>query len=108
MRIRDVDDRTRLSKADSRARWQELRELVCEWDPIGVMSDTTWPRDEYDCLVDGLLRRLEAKASSRKLKQFLRAELEGHFGLDSTGSDTGRFADAVKRWYDARWRNTLA
>ena len=25
--------------------------LVTEWDPIGVMNDPEWPRDEYDAYI---------------------------------------------------------
>ena len=41
---------SQLSKEQSRERWAGIRALFCQWDPIGVMDDSEWPRDEYDCM----------------------------------------------------------
>ena len=54
-----------LSKEQSRVRWAELRRLLCEWDPIGVMDDPEWPRDEYDCMIGPVLRLLEERVGNR-------------------------------------------
>jgi hypothetical protein len=32
--------------------------LVHHWDPIGVMSDPEWPRDEYDSYIGEIYRYL--------------------------------------------------
>ena len=58
-----------------------LRELLNTWDPIGVVSDGG-PLDEYDCLIAPMLDRLERGADARELAEFLRLELDDHFGLD--------------------------
>lgn len=30
--------------------------LIRDWDPIGVMDDPEWPRDEYDSYIGGIYR----------------------------------------------------
>ena len=32
--------------------------LIQHWDPIGVMDDPEWPRDEYDSYIDEIYRYL--------------------------------------------------
>ena len=32
--------------------------LVTEWDPIGVMNDPEWPRDEYDAYIGEIYKFL--------------------------------------------------
>ena len=32
--------------------------LVSDWDPIGVMNDPDWPRDEYDSYIGEIYRQL--------------------------------------------------
>jgi hypothetical protein len=58
-----------------------LRELLNTWDPIGIVPDGG-PLDEYDCLVGPMLGRSERGADARELAEFLRRELDDHFGLD--------------------------
>jgi hypothetical protein len=58
-----------------------LRELLNTWDPIGIVPDGG-PLDEYDCLIGPMLGRLERGADARELAEFLRLELDDHFGLD--------------------------
>jgi hypothetical protein len=29
-----------------------IRDLWCDWDPIGCLSSADWPRDEYDSYLD--------------------------------------------------------
>jgi hypothetical protein len=55
-----------LSKRELRQRFSQLNALMCDWDPIGVMDDPNWPRDEYDCLVGPLLTLLQSGASRGK------------------------------------------
>jgi hypothetical protein len=93
----------RLSKSDLRSRTRELRDLVNSWDPIGVMADPDWPRDEYDCLVSPLLRNLEAQASAESIAATLHAELTGHFGLDTSLEQCRAWARDAIGWYASRW-----
>jgi hypothetical protein len=81
-----------------RDRWSELRKLVNDWDPLGVVSSGA-PADEYDCMSGPLLRRLEEHASVEDIAEYLTAELRDHFGV--TVSDASAFARRVVSWHQA-------
>jgi hypothetical protein len=91
----------KLTKAQSRQRWRQLRDLACGWDPIGVIPSGA-PRDEYDCLIAPILRLLETGASEKEITQFLADQMKNHFGLKNV-SDTQEFAKKVKTWYTDNW-----
>ena len=90
------------SKDESRARWAEARALFCAWDPIGVMDDTEWPRDEYDCMLGPALRLLEAGAHESQLADYLHGEITTHFGLSGDRGECRRFAKRLRAWFAAR------
>jgi hypothetical protein len=94
-------DEMRLAAAALKRRFAELRDLVNEWDPIGLIN-TGAPEDEYDCLVGPILRRLEAETSVHEIAAFLDHEMVEHFGVSGV---TGSLAFAVKAqaWYIERW-----
>ncbi|WP_156724937.1 hypothetical protein [Streptomyces apocyni] len=83
-------------KAWSAATENDLRRLLNEWDPIGV-ADLV--RDEYDCMLAPLLGRLCGGASQTEIAEFLRHELEHHFGLDSAGPLPDAMAARVIDWW---------
>ncbi len=74
----------------------DLRNLLNEWDPIGVGDDV---QDEYDCMLAPLLQRLRGGADQAEIGEFLRYELEDHFGLDPLGLRP----DAMAGRLIARW-----
>ncbi|OEJ21716.1 hypothetical protein BGM19_38455 [Streptomyces agglomeratus] len=76
----------------------DLRLLLNEWDPIGVADDV---QDEYDCLLALLLQRLRGSANQREIGEFLRHELEDHFGLDPAGLRPEAIAARVLDWWKA-------
>ncbi len=90
---------------DLRERSAQLRALMCEWDPIGVMGNPDWPRDEYDCLVGPLLTLLQSGASKEEITHYLRKEIAEHFGLSVENYDFTAVAGLVSRWFDHGWRN---
>lgn len=56
------------------------RILVEDWDPIGVMDDPDWPRDEYDAYVGeiyGFLQRGESAAFISRHLCFLEEKVIG-------------------------------
>ncbi|MGW4630075.1 hypothetical protein [Streptomyces rubiginosohelvolus] len=57
---------------------KNLRQLLIEWDPIGVADEVP---DEYDCMLAPLLVRLRRGADQAEIAAFLRTELAEHFGL---------------------------
>lgn len=78
-----------------------LRHLLDEWDPIGV-ADTV--QDEYDCMLVPLLQRLRGGAGQAEIGEFLRHELEGHFGLTPLPSEPEAMAARVMSWWTATGR----
>ncbi|MCX5264665.1 hypothetical protein [Streptomyces sp. NBC_00199] len=74
----------------------DLRRLLNEWDPIGVADDV---QDEYDCMLAPLLQRLRSGAGRTEIGEFLRHELEDHFGLDPLGLRPDAMAVRVVDWW---------
>ncbi len=95
---------TVLSKRELRERSLQLRALLCEWDPIGVMSDPEWPRDEYECLEGPLLTLLAQDAPEEDIARYLRNEIAEHFGLSSANHDFTDVSGRLRRWFDHGWR----
>src|SRR6266705_4959133 len=75
-----------LSKREIRERSSQLNDLLCEWDPIGVMSVGA-PRDEYDCLIGPLLTLLQSGGTATDIQSYLRKEIVEHFGVSSEPYD---------------------
>jgi hypothetical protein len=96
----------RLSKQESRQRWSEIQELLCEWDPIGVMDHNDGPRDEYDDLVGPCLRLLEAEATEVEIAKFLYKAIDERYGMDPTSYDFPAVAAKLKHWYIKNWPGT--
>jgi hypothetical protein len=94
-----------LSAADLKRRFAELRDLVTEWDPLGLIEAGA-PFDEYDCVVGPLLRRLEAGASVTSLAGYLDKEIRDHFGTPAEGIEA--FAIRATQWYSTHWPGTDA
>jgi len=94
-----------LSKRESRQRFSQLNALMCEWDPIGVMDDRNWPRDEYECLVGPVLTMLQSGASQTEIASYLQAEIVEHFGLSAEHYDFTAVAAQVRSWFDRAWRD---
>jgi hypothetical protein len=77
----------KLNKQESRKRWDEIRNLWCQCDPIGVMSDLDWSRDEYDSYLGPSLRYLEQNASVEEIAEYLSYIVCDYMGLGQTGVD---------------------
>lgn len=58
----------------------DLRDLLNDWDPIGVMSLGA-PADEYDCMIPHLLVLIERRADADQFAAYLTREMTEHFGL---------------------------
>jgi hypothetical protein len=74
----------------------ELRDLLNEWDFVGVF-DPEVNTDEYDCMIVPLLTRLSAGADAATVEQFLYEEITHHFGMPATG--TAPSATRIVRWW---------
>lgn len=84
---------------------QELRDLLNEWDPIGVFDpddeiDSSGPVDEYDCIRDPLISHLLRGDSRHEVAEFLREELTDHFGLEHSLVTTS-VIDRIYKWWDS-------
>ena len=77
----------------------ELRDMLLDWDPIGVSAEPGWPRDEYDDLIPPLRERLEAGAHAGELAIFLEAHVSGHMELDVDPDREERFAARLVAWW---------
>ncbi|GAB3665128.1 hypothetical protein GCM10027596_30740 [Nocardioides korecus] len=79
---------------------RELRDLLNEWDPIGVLGPGRGgPVDEYDCIRDPLISHLLRGDTEHEVAEFLRAELTDHFGLDQSLVTQG-VVDRIFRWWE--------
>ncbi|MFD8949717.1 hypothetical protein ACFV0B_12760 [Streptomyces xanthophaeus] len=74
---------------------KDLRRLLNEWDPIGVADDV---QDEYDCMIGPLFRRLHGGADQAVIGEFLRHELEVHFGLPASRPPEAMAARLIDWW----------
>jgi hypothetical protein len=84
-----------------RERLDELRLLVNEWDPVGLI-DLGAPGDEYDCLLGPVLTALVAGPSVDEIANVLREHLDGHFGVEVARADCRSFAVAAVAWWRGR------
>ncbi|MFF8321105.1 hypothetical protein ACF06V_28565 [Streptomyces bobili] len=75
-----------------------LRDVLSEGDPIGVADEVP---DEYDCMLAPLLGRLGGGAGQAEIGEFLRHELEDHFGLDPTGLRPDAMAARLIAWWSS-------
>jgi hypothetical protein len=57
--------------------------LVSDWDPIGVMDDPDWPRDEYDGYIGEIYRFLARGESAEFIARHLCFIEEKLMGLGS-------------------------
>jgi hypothetical protein len=91
-----------------KARLRELRELVWEWDPLGLRGA---PEDEYDSLVDGVLSALVneqrggdavAAAVVNGLEYMAGAGFSARLAdLHSQSGELEPFVARVRQWWDA-------
>ena len=93
--------------ADGRDTWwaergtAELRALLNDWDPIGVMAEPDWPANEYDELIPALRERLDAGATAGELEVFLEAHVREHIGVEPDVQREARLAERLVDWYAA-------
>ena len=90
-----------------KARQRELRELLWQWDPLGLMGA---PDDEYDALIDGVLSALVNRAESDSVAAAVMSGLDDMAGegygaaLATRQSESPRlvpFVERVREWWNA-------
>jgi hypothetical protein len=73
-----------------------IRNVFVEiWDPIGVMSDPTWPRDEYDGYIGRTFELLVTGGSDEKIFDHL-AWAEGRMGMSSSRVSLRTVVEALR------------
>jgi hypothetical protein len=83
---------------------RELRNLLNEWDQIGVFDPDdddrdSGPVDEYDCIRDPLISHPLRGDGRYEIAEFLRDELPGHFGLEPWLATTN-VIDRIFEWWE--------
>ena len=81
---------------------RELRAVegkLREWDPIGVLSDPTWPRDEYDSYAPQVLGLLQSGATVNVLADHLNNIATLSMGLRARPDNESAFAEGLLKWW---------
>ena len=99
----------KLEKTAMRQRGRELRAILNEWDPIGVMGPDAKPGDdEYDDLLWPVMRLLEGGASAGDLARYLVKKLDEDYGLNVGESKLQGVSSSIKEWFERNWPNSRA
>src|SRR5271170_359015 len=73
-----------MPKEESRRVRLAIRKVFVDvWDPIGVMDDPTWPRDEYDSYIGGVFELLVLGGSDKEIVEYLDSVV-GRIGMDAS------------------------
>ena len=79
-----------------------VMELLRKWDPIGVLDDPDWPKDEYDGYSVAIVHMLDAGASDKELYMHMRGLVTGNMGISCNEKKTREIASELtgfwKRW----------
>ena len=76
-----------------------LSKILCEWDPIGVMDDPDWPRDEYDNYIPAITLQLDKNADDNELAKLLN-KITNEYMCISTSEDNNILTakKLIKHW----------
>jgi hypothetical protein len=85
---------------DLRPEWRNLRELVWDWDPIGIGERAReFTEDEYECILERVVPLLQSGASVVEIAWSLDEFLPNHFGMRAQHEAASVFAgNAVALW----------
>jgi hypothetical protein len=82
--------------------WPALRDMVWDWDPIGLGNDRKYCEDEYDCIINDVISKLRLGASAGEISLFLDELLPEHFGLTTQTEEAAGFAKRMTSWWTAK------
>ncbi|WP_263367102.1 hypothetical protein [Edaphobacter bradus] len=91
-----------IAKEESRKVRVEIRRVFVEvWDPIRVMDDPEWPRDEYDGYIGHVFELLTTGGSDAEIIEYLTWAVE-RMGMDGSRISLQGVVDALRqiRWKD--------
>ncbi|GJM25613.1 MAG: hypothetical protein DHS20C16_20280 [Phycisphaerae bacterium] len=79
----------------------ELRDLLCEWDPYGLL-DIGCSTDDFDSMLSPILKLLDRGISRPVLASQLETYFKNHFGSGPTTPQFEAAANAIYDWYSAK------
>jgi hypothetical protein len=79
-----------------RVRCEIRRVFVDVWDPIGVMSDPGWPRDEYDNYIGRVFELLVLGSSDNEIIRHLEWVVEC-IGMDGSRVSLRQVVEELRR-----------
>jgi hypothetical protein len=86
-----------ISKERSREIRVEIRHVFNDvWDPIGVMSDPAWPRDEYDGYIGRMFELLTGGGSDQEIEGYL-LWCVGRMGMDGSRASHRDVIDSLRK-----------
>jgi hypothetical protein len=89
--------RYRMSKEDWREVCDAIRRVFVEvWDPIGVMDDPTWPRDEYDAYIGRVFNILVNGGNDEEIEEHLKDAVE-RIGMDRSRASFSEVIAALRQ-----------
>ncbi len=91
-----------LNKHNYKVLKKGISELWIEYDPIGVMDDEEWPRDEYDTYVMGSMSLLIKRAPWQELYVYV-CQAHENMGVEFDKIEVEHFAKKLR----AYWFNKL-
>jgi hypothetical protein len=77
-----------------------VSEILCEWDPIDLMRDPEWPRDEYDNYILAITLQLDKNRDENELANLLKA-IANDYMCQSTNNDENLLIakKLIKHWH---------
>ena len=88
-------------RAQFRKREVQLRELWNAFDPIGVMDDPEWPRDEYDRYLPHTPRLLMDKAGAVAIARWIANVAEDEMHMPVGHQAAMDFARKLEAWFES-------
>jgi len=85
-----------MPKEESREVRCAIRRVFVEvWDPIRVMDDPTWPRDEYDGYIGDVFELLVAGGSDQEIEEYL-VRAEERMGMGRSNASHQQVVSALR------------
>jgi hypothetical protein len=101
--MKDPSESDYLRRPDAKGHLKVM-ELLRAWDPIGVLDDPDWPKDEYDGYSATIVRMLDAGISEKELYAFMKRIVTQHMEISCDRKKTKQVAhDLVEFWKE--WKD---
>jgi hypothetical protein len=86
-----------MPKERSREVRTQIRQVFNDvWDPIGVMKDSDWPRDEYDGYIGHMFELLTSSVSDQQIVEYLNW-CAARMGMDASRHSHQDVIDALRK-----------